>query len=97
MRSIGGRGRQDYAKDPAGSEYRRRTQQAGFLGDGAEGSSSTGGLDHVAVCGLMAIPPLMREPERAALFSSTSGFGGTLNTTEDFSDLNGRTLNGNVP
>ena len=26
----------------------------------------------------MAIPPLMREPERARLFSSTSGFGGTL-------------------
>ena len=64
MRSIGGRGRQDYAKDPAGSEYRRRTQQAWFC-DEAVGSSSLGALDHVAVRGLMAIPPLMREPERA--------------------------------
>ncbi|HET9312805.1 MAG TPA: alanine racemase, partial [Nitrospira sp.] len=40
--------------------------KAGFLGDEvARVLPQLGALDHVAVCGLMAIPPLMREPERA--------------------------------
>ena len=42
------------------------SSKAGFLGDQVERVlPQLGGLDHVAVCGLMAIPPLMREPERA--------------------------------
>jgi pyridoxal phosphate enzyme (YggS family) len=40
--------------------------KAGFLGDEVAGVlPQLGALDHVAVCGLMAIPPFMRQPERA--------------------------------
>jgi pyridoxal phosphate enzyme (YggS family) len=42
------------------------SSKAGFLGDQVEGVlPQLAALDHVAVCGLMAIPPLMSEPERA--------------------------------
>jgi PLP dependent protein len=40
--------------------------KAGFLGNQVdEVLPQLGALDHVAVCGLMAIPPLIREPEGA--------------------------------
>ena len=42
------------------------SSKAGFRGDEVvEILPRLGALDHVAVCGLMAIPPLMREPEQA--------------------------------